>query len=90
MTIEVRVRRRGHVGPLAEGIGHEVDLPQVVSCIEPELGQLAKIFSQDTFNLPKVQLGLKAQEQQEVIFASYNESKLRHFHELLKRWLELD
>lgn len=53
----------------------------------PELGQLAKIFNQDTFNLPKVQLGLKAQEQQEVVFASYNETKLRHFHELLQRWV---
>jgi hypothetical protein len=56
----------------------------------PELGILAKIFSQDTFNLPKVQRGLKTQEQQEVVFASYNESKLRHFHKLLKKWLELD
>jgi phenylpropionate dioxygenase-like ring-hydroxylating dioxygenase large terminal subunit len=56
----------------------------------PELGMLAKIFNQDTFNLPKVQRGLKAQEQQEVVLASYNESKLRHFHELLRKWLELD
>jgi phenylpropionate dioxygenase-like ring-hydroxylating dioxygenase large terminal subunit len=58
--------------------------------LAPELGPLAKIFSQDTFNLPKVQKGLKAQEQQEVVFASYNESKPRHFHQLLKKWLELD
>ena len=56
----------------------------------PELGPLAKVFQQDSLNLPHVQTGLKAQEQQEVIFASYNESKIRHFYQTLFRWLELD
>ncbi len=54
-----------------------------------ELGPLAKIFQQDSLNLPLVQQGLKAQEQQEVIFASYNESKIRHFYDHLFRWLEV-
>jgi len=58
--------------------------------LAPELGALAKIFQQDSLNLPEVQRGLKAQEQQEVIFASYNESKIRHFYEHLFRWLEVD
>ena len=56
----------------------------------PQLGGLAIIFNQDTYNLPKVQLGLKAQAQQEVVFASYNETKLRHFHTMLRKQLELD
>ncbi len=47
----------------------------------PELGPLAKIFQQDSLNLPLVQQGLRAQEQQEVIFASYQETKIRHFYE---------
>lgn len=47
----------------------------------PELGPLAKIFQQDSLNLPLVQKGLRAQEQQEVIFASYQETKIRHFYE---------
>jgi len=55
-----------------------------------ELGPLAKVFQQDSLNLPHVQTGLKAQEQQEVIFASYNESKIRHFWHTLFGWLELD
>ena len=41
-------------------------------------------------NLPHVQTGLKAQEQQEVIFASYNETKIRHFYHNLFRWLEVE
>lgn len=54
-----------------------------------ELGPLAKIFQQDSLNLPLVQQGLKAQEQQEVIFASYQESKIRHFYHHWFAWLGL-
>ena len=50
--------------------------------LAPELGPLSKIFQQDSLNLPLVQQGLRAQEQQEVIFASYQETKIRHFYEL--------
>ncbi len=49
--------------------------------LAPELGPLAKIFQQDSLNLPLVQQGLRAQEQQEVIFASYQETKIRHFYQ---------
>ena len=49
--------------------------------LAPELGPLAKIFQQDSLNLPLVQKGLRAQEQQEVVFASYQETKIRHFYE---------
>ncbi len=55
----------------------------------PELGAVAKIFQQDSINLPHVQRGLKAQERQEVVFANYNETKIRHFWELMHRWLEI-
>ncbi len=57
--------------------------------LAPELGPLAKIFQQDSLNLPLVQQGLKAQEQQEVIFAAYQESKIRHFYLHWFRWLGL-
>lgn len=53
----------------------------------PELGMLARVFNQDTFNIPKVQIGLKAAKQPHVIFASYNETKVRHFHMLLDQWI---
>jgi phenylpropionate dioxygenase-like ring-hydroxylating dioxygenase large terminal subunit len=53
----------------------------------PELGMLAKVFQQDTFNLPNVQRGLMASPYDEVFFARYQESKLRHFHHLLSKWV---
>jgi phenylpropionate dioxygenase-like ring-hydroxylating dioxygenase large terminal subunit len=56
----------------------------------PQLGATVKIFQQDSINLPHVQTGLRAQEQQEVILASYNESKIRHFWENLYRWLGVE
>ena len=54
------------------------------------LGPLAKIFQQDSLNLPWVQRGLPNVESGEVVFANYNESKLRHFHVLLQTWLGVD
>ena len=54
----------------------------------PELGMLAKVFTQDTFNLPQVQAGLEAAQYEEVQFARYQETKLRHFHHLLNEWLD--
>ena len=56
----------------------------------PELGVLARIFNQDVFNIPRVQLGLKTMKNPEVVFGSYNETKIRHFHKLLAEWIALE
>ncbi len=53
----------------------------------PELGPLCKVFAQDTFNLPKVQLGLKSAGHSHATFANYQETKIRHFHTLLESWI---
>lgn len=53
----------------------------------PELGTLAKVFNQDVHNLPKVQKGLKALKDPEIIFADYEESKIRHFYTLYNEWM---
>ena len=53
----------------------------------PELGPLAKVFAQDTFNLPNVQRGLKSAQHTHVTFAHYQETKIRHFHTLLDQYL---
>lgn len=58
--------------------------------VATELGGLAKVFQQDSLNLPLVQKGLKAQLQQEVVFAAYNEQKIRHFYKSYFQWLEVD
>jgi phenylpropionate dioxygenase-like ring-hydroxylating dioxygenase large terminal subunit len=53
----------------------------------PELGTLAKVFNQDSRNLPFVQEGLHATAMKNLQLASYNETKLRHFHKLLDDWI---
>jgi phenylpropionate dioxygenase-like ring-hydroxylating dioxygenase large terminal subunit len=54
------------------------------------LGALAKIFQQDSLNLPWVQRGLHNVATGDIVFANYGESKLRHFHELLQQQLGVD
>ncbi len=53
----------------------------------PELGLLARVFEQDCGNLGQVQAGLHAMQVPEVIFARYQETKLRHFHYLMEQWV---
>ena len=53
----------------------------------PELGLLARIFEQDMANLAHVQRGLRASARPGVTFANYQEVKIRHFHDLLDRYL---
>lgn len=57
--------------------------------LAPELGYAVKIFQQDSFNLPKVQRGLHTQGRGETVLASVNETKIRHFYELLFAQLEI-
>lgn len=52
-----------------------------------ELGMLARVFNQDVFNLPKVQDGLESGAIDTVTFANYQETKPRHFHQLLDEWI---
>lgn len=49
----------------------------------PELGMLARVFEQDSLNLPKVQAGLQAMKKPGVTFAHYQETKIRHFYRML-------
>tara|TARA_Y100000589_G_C26890115_1_gene521739 strand:- start:244 stop:696 length:453 start_codon:yes stop_codon:yes gene_type:complete len=58
--------------------------------LAPQLGMLAKVFNQDLYNLPQVQHGLKNLARNHVVFAQYQETKLRHFHLLLQRQLGID
>lgn len=53
----------------------------------PELGMLAKVFVQDTFNIPRVQRGLHAMVKPGVTLANYQEVRIRHYHRELDRWL---
>jgi hypothetical protein len=57
--------------------------------VATELGMLGRVFNQDVYNLPQVQLGLEAMEgiKPGVTFADYQETKPRHFHALLDEWI---
>ncbi|MCB2074029.1 MAG: aromatic ring-hydroxylating dioxygenase subunit alpha [Novosphingobium sp.] len=56
----------------------------------PELGTLAKIFMQDTGNVPHVQTGLKTKEPPYVWYSGYQESIIRNFHLNYDKALGLD
>lgn len=53
-----------------------------------ELGMLAKVFEQDSFNMPMVQRGLGQTAKPGVTLANYQESKVRWLHQLLGQWVE--
>lgn len=53
----------------------------------PELGMLAKVFDQDLFNMPKVQLGLETMRKPGVTLANYQEAKVRWLHTKLDEYL---
>jgi phenylpropionate dioxygenase-like ring-hydroxylating dioxygenase large terminal subunit len=81
-----------YLSPFAEGerppaakihwLGPDDDWTQA-----PELGFLARVFNQDTYNLPKVQRGLHAMATSGLTLSNYQETKIRHFHRLLERHL---
>ncbi|MEM8660504.1 MAG: aromatic ring-hydroxylating dioxygenase subunit alpha [Pseudomonadota bacterium] len=53
-----------------------------------ELGVLGSVFDQDMGNLPYMMKGLKASKKGTVTLASYQESRIRHLHKTLARYLE--
>jgi nitrite reductase/ring-hydroxylating ferredoxin subunit len=53
----------------------------------PEMGMLGRVLNQDSYNLPKVQAGMKAKVDEYIIFSAYAEGKIRHFHQLWEKWM---
>ena len=68
--------------------------PAKVTWLEPDapwssaLGFLGKVFDQDAFNMPKVQLGLESTYKPGVTLSAYQESKVRWLHHKLTEWVE--
>ena len=52
------------------------------------LGGAGMVVDQDTDNLRRIQRGLKASRKGAVTLANYQESRIRHFHHTLDRYLE--
>lgn len=53
----------------------------------PELGALGPVFDQDMNNLGAMTKGLKASKKGAVTLASYQESRIRHHHQTLDKYL---
>ncbi len=49
---------------------------------------LAAVFDQDMANLPYVQDGMKASKNKKIELGNYQESRIRHFHRTLDKYLE--
>ena len=68
--------------------------PAPIRWLEPDepwssaLGFLGRVFDQDAFNMPKVQLGLEATYKPGITLANYQESKVRWLHHKLGEWVE--
>ena len=54
----------------------------------PELGMLRRVFNQDVYNLPQVQVGLEAFTGPGVMFTDYQETKPRHVHARFDEWVK--
>jgi len=80
--------------------GAERPKPAKIRWLEPgedwvdakDLGRLSSTINQDTLNIPEVQKGLKglARTQDSIPLASYQESRIRHFHHTLTKWMDKD
>jgi phenylpropionate dioxygenase-like ring-hydroxylating dioxygenase large terminal subunit len=53
-----------------------------------ELGALGPVFDQDDSNMGSVQRGMKASRKGAVSLASYQESRIRHLHQTLDKYLK--
>ena len=56
---------------------------------EPHIGAMGKIFDQDDENMPFVQIGLKSWpgDPEGMTLGRYQESRIRHFHQVLIKLL---
>lgn len=53
-----------------------------------ELGGLGEVFDQDTSNLRRIQQGLKAFAKSGITLGRYQESRIRHFHQVWERYTD--
>ena len=51
------------------------------------LGFLGRVFDQDVFNMPKVQMGLESSYKSSVTLSGYQEAKVRWLNHKLTEWV---
>ena len=52
-----------------------------------EIGDLGPVFDQDDANMPAVHRGMKASHKRAVSLGSYQESRIRHMHKTIDKYL---
>lgn len=52
-----------------------------------EIGDLGQVFDQDDANMPAVHRGMKASHKRAVSLGSYQESRIRHMHQTIDKYL---
>ena len=89
--MEVRILMRGKPGepkpkaPPMHLIGEDKPFASASHLIG---AGLATVFDQDMANLPYVQEGMKASANRKLELGQYQESRIRHFHETLDKYLQ--
>lgn len=54
----------------------------------PELTWLGPLFDQDMVNMPRVQEGMESLPRGSITLSAYQESRIRHYHQLLEEFLK--
>ncbi len=55
--------------------------------LAPELGTISLVEDQDAYNLEEVQKGLHSAMRPNIVLSKYQESRIRHFHRILDRYM---
>lgn len=83
----MEVRLLGRLKPGETAPVPTMKLLQPGESFADHLGQLGAILEQDMDNLPHVQTGMEASKNGELQLAHYQESRIRHFHRTLDKYL---
>jgi phenylpropionate dioxygenase-like ring-hydroxylating dioxygenase large terminal subunit len=89
--MEVRILMRTPVGKSAPKTAPMFLIPpdQPFSAASHLIGTaLAGVFDQDMENLPHVQRGMKASHNKQLELGHYQESRIRHFHQTLDKYMD--
>jgi len=65
---------------------HELEEHEAFSSAE-ELGGLGAVFDQDMANIPFIMKGMKAGKRRKVVLGNYQESRIRHIHQTLDKYI---
>ena len=85
---------RTSIGSETAGVAHDrgrdsarLDVRTISRGQRSQMASAARVADQDTDNLKRIQRRLRASKKPGVTLAAYQESRIRHFHETLDRYM---